>query len=88
VSWASAVNALGLPFLDCLVIGTPGAQDVYCNWQGLREIDEAGALLVRPDGMVAWRHQAGADDDQHAASLLGAALAKVLGDQAVATRPL
>jgi len=29
------------------------------QWQRLREIEEAGALLVRPVGVVAWRNADG-----------------------------
>ena len=36
--------------------------DLYCAWQRLREIDEAGVLLIRPHGDVAWRVKSGADE--------------------------
>jgi 2,4-dichlorophenol 6-monooxygenase len=58
-AWADAAKALDLPFLRTVVVGQPQAQDVYCNWHAVREIEEAGALLVRPDGVVAWRQQHG-----------------------------
>jgi 2,4-dichlorophenol 6-monooxygenase len=29
--------------------------DAYGDWARLREIDDRGALLVRPDRYVAWR---------------------------------
>jgi 2,4-dichlorophenol 6-monooxygenase len=83
-SWAQAVKSLSLPFLDALVIGTPPAQDVYCNWQALREIDEPGALLVRPDGVIAWRNNRGVADADQARRELSAALAKVLATSQVA----
>ncbi|MFI6804945.1 FAD-dependent oxidoreductase [Streptomyces luteogriseus] len=60
-----------------VVIG-PGQQyeDPYGDWARLREIPDAGALLVRPDGFVAFRHASvGAD----AAELLAAALRRILG---------
>ena len=53
--WQRAAEHLALPFLRTVVIGSPEAQDLYCYWQAAREIDEDGALLVRPDGIVAWR---------------------------------
>ena len=56
--WAQAAHALALPFLRVVVIGEEGARDPYFNWYRLREITEAGALLVRPDGVVAWRQSA------------------------------
>jgi hypothetical protein len=30
-------------------------EDVYMDWANLREVDEDGAVLVRPDRFVAWR---------------------------------
>lgn len=76
--WVQAVESLRLPYLDALVIGRPGAQDVYCEWQGVREIEEAGALLVRPDGVVAWRSRRGAGDAEQARLQLTQALTAVL----------
>ncbi|MFF7718402.1 FAD-dependent oxidoreductase [Streptomyces luteogriseus] len=60
-----------------VVIG-PGQQyeDPYGDWARLREIPDAGALLVRPDGFVAFRHASvGAD----AGELLADALRRILG---------
>lgn len=76
-AWAQAVQALKLPYLDVLVVGMPGAQDVYCEWHAVREIDEAGALLVRPDGVVAWRSMHGVPDAQQARQVLAKALSTV-----------
>ncbi|MFF2110683.1 FAD-dependent oxidoreductase [Rhodococcus koreensis] len=76
--WADAVEALGLDHLRSAVVGGPGAQDAYFEWAERREIDEAGVLLVRPDGYIAWRHGHVADV-QEAVRLLGAALAAILG---------
>jgi 2,4-dichlorophenol 6-monooxygenase len=36
--------------------------DLYDDWARLREVEESGCVLVRPDGHVAWRHAALADD--------------------------
>lgn len=77
-AWAKAVEGLALPWLDTLVVGTRKAQDVYCNWQAVREIEEAGALLVRPDGVVAWRHNSGVADADQARREVTAALDQVL----------
>ena len=64
-AWVDAARDLDLPYLRTVVIGGPGAQDLYSSWHAVREIDEAGALLVRPDGVVAWRraHAAASIDD-------------------------
>lgn len=45
-------------------------EDGYGDWVRLREIDEDGCLLVRPDQHVAWRSQGAAADAE--AVLLGA----------------
>jgi 2,4-dichlorophenol 6-monooxygenase len=60
------------------VTGSPQAQDLYYEWQRIREIEETGALLVRPDGVVAWRERGAAKSDDDAAEKLGAALSAVL----------
>jgi 2,4-dichlorophenol 6-monooxygenase len=83
-AWAAAAKELGLPFLKALVIGQAGALDVYCNWQAVREVDEAGALLVRPDGVVAWRSMHAAADVAQAKQQLQQALAAVLDRAEVA----
>ncbi len=77
-AWTQAARSLNLPYLDTLVIGEKDAQDVYCNWQAIREIEEAGALLVRPDGMVAWRYMSDPASIDNASSLLKIALSSVL----------
>src|SRR5690606_968368 len=51
-AWADAVAQLDLPYLRALVIGQPGAEDLYGAWHRQREIHEAGALLVRPDSYI------------------------------------
>jgi len=72
------VRRLDLPFLRMVVTGSPEAQDLYWEWQRLREIEEAGALLVRPDGVVAWRDKVGTPDFAVAVEKLGAAICTVL----------
>ncbi|ARQ71879.1 FAD-dependent monooxygenase [Streptomyces marincola] len=42
-----------------------GPRDPYGTWAELREVEESGAVLVRPDGHVAWR----ARDHGHAKEL-------------------
>jgi 2,4-dichlorophenol 6-monooxygenase len=60
------------------VIGAKGTADLYHDWHRAREIDEAGALLVRPDGYVAWRHTAAVWDDEQAFHLIQQALTTLL----------
>jgi len=55
-AWRAAVEAVRCPCLRIVLIDEdPDAQDLYNVWHATSEIDEAGALLVRPDGYVAWR---------------------------------
>ncbi len=67
---------LGVP-LRAVVIG-PGrvVTDLYDDWARLREVEEGGALLVRPDKHIAWRAHTLLDDPRRA---LRDALARVLG---------
>lgn len=66
---AKAGAELGLD-LRAVCVGDPEGRDAYGDWSRLSGIDEAGCLLVRPDGYVAWRHRT-ADTDA-AKSLLTA----------------
>ena len=68
----------GLP-IAARVIG-PGAdaEDVYGDWARLRETNEDGCLLVRPDQYVAFR---AANAASNATAVLEDALSRVLGHQ-------
>lgn len=64
-SWAEAAQVaakeLGVE-INAHVIGPgTGLEDPYGDWARLREIDEDGALLVRPDLIVGWRSQSASD---------------------------
>jgi 2,4-dichlorophenol 6-monooxygenase len=83
-AWIAAARALDRAYLRTLVIGQPGALDAYCNWHAVREVDEAGALLVRPDGVVAWRSMLAPTDETQARQALAQALAAVLDEAGVA----
>ncbi|MFB7997422.1 FAD-dependent oxidoreductase [Streptomyces sp. NPDC056002] len=67
---------LGVP-LATVVIG-PGREvtDLYYDWAKLREVEESGVLLVRPDKHIAWRASVLPDDPE---SRLREALTAVLG---------
>ncbi len=77
-AWATAAKKLDLPFLRTVVIGSKGTEDAYHDWHRARETDEAGAILIRPDGYVAWRHRAAVWDDEQAFHLLEKAITTVL----------
>lgn len=78
--WSTALteikNAQGLS-VALRVIG-PGQEyeDVYGDFARLRDISETGALLVRPDNIVAWRAQAAS---KQSAKDLVVAIQKILG---------
>lgn len=77
-AWVKAAQALDLPYLRTVVTGSAGTLDAYCTWQRMREIHEAGALLVRPDGYIAWRQSEPVWDEDEAVRQLRAAIAAVL----------
>ncbi len=70
-----------------MVIGAGDALDPYCAWPAISETEEAGALLVRPDGVVAWCVQANVSDRAQAANLLQDALHRILKVGQRAPRP-
>jgi 2,4-dichlorophenol 6-monooxygenase len=76
---ATAAERHDLP-VDVHRIG-PGCAltDLYGEWTLMREIDEAGCLLVRPDGHVGWRAGHLADDARSAEKRLTDALGLILG---------
>jgi len=49
--------------------------DPRCTWLRHRHISSEGAVLVRPDRFIAWRHPAGSSDPTAA---LAAALSQIL----------
>ena len=81
-AWVNAAKRLNLPYLRTVVIGDRNCADLYCTWAKLREIDEAGALLVRPDGYIAWRNAGEALDEADAWARLSAAVGAILGEPA------
>jgi 2,4-dichlorophenol 6-monooxygenase len=77
--WVDAVEELAHPALRATVIGDAVVQDLYLEWQRAREVDEDGAVLVRPDGVVAWRSLRGVGDAQGARQVLERVLDQMLG---------
>jgi len=79
-AWCQAARHLaaetGLP-LDAVRIGHLDGDyhDPRCAWQRHRQIASDGAVLVRPDRFIAWRHPAGASDPR---AVLAAALSQIL----------
>ena len=51
---------------------------MYHAWHRIRDVHDAGAILVRPDGYIAWRHHDAVWDDDTATALLTEVLDSVL----------
>jgi 2,4-dichlorophenol 6-monooxygenase len=70
-----AAESLGIG-LDVHIIG-PGQEleDLYGDFARIREIEESGALLVRPDNIICWRAM---HWDKSSGDRLRAALARAL----------
>ena len=77
-AWVAAAQELDLSYLRVIVVGEGDSLDPYGEWQRKREIDEAGALLIRPDGYVAWRRCEAIYEVAEAKLLLRSALSRVL----------
>jgi putative polyketide hydroxylase len=58
---ADAAHQLGIPIAS-YAIGDPGLNDHTNTFFGHYGISNDGAVLVRPDGYVAWRSTTGPDD--------------------------
>jgi 2-polyprenyl-6-methoxyphenol hydroxylase-like FAD-dependent oxidoreductase len=84
-AWRDAAQRIAGPSPLPLVAHTIGGDgeltDIDGTWQNVYAIDDDGAVLVRPDGHVAWRSRSGSDDP---ARTLQAAIDGVLG---LAERP-
>jgi hypothetical protein len=71
--------------VDVLTIGAGGPlTDPGGTWQDAYEIGDEGAVLVRPDGHVAWRSRGASDDPARA---IMAAMDGVLGRAAQPVAP-
>jgi 2,4-dichlorophenol 6-monooxygenase len=79
-AWADAAARVSAELgvtVGSVIIG-PGrpVTDLYYDWTRLREVEEEGALLIRPDKHVGWRSVSMPDDP---AGALRAALTTLLG---------
>ncbi|WP_330286274.1 FAD-dependent oxidoreductase [Streptomyces sp. NBC_00576] len=74
--WIRAAKAQPLDIATVVVGPGQEYEDPYGDWAGLSEVSDAGVLLVRPDGFVAFRH---AEAAENAEQLLTDALRQILG---------
>jgi 2,4-dichlorophenol 6-monooxygenase len=82
-AWRAAAAALteqtGLPITVVSIGPRQPFEDPYGSWADLREIEDGGVLLVRPDLYVAARQLAAPESDEAAAQWLRSAVAAILG---------
>ena len=71
---------LGVPLVTIVIGPGRSVTDLYYDWAKVREVDESGALLIRPDKHVAWRAMTLPADPQGA---LRDALARILGRESI-----
>lgn len=77
ITWRTAALAVAERFgvaVGCYIIGDPGLDDERAAFFAVYGITNAGAVLVRPDGYVAWRAQ-----ESEAAADLADVLGRILG---------
>jgi 2,4-dichlorophenol 6-monooxygenase len=78
-SWLRAAERLSEELGVALVGRSVGTgleyDDVYRDWAGVREVDDRGCVLVRPDRYVAWRS---VDRPEDAGRVLGDVLRRIL----------
>ena len=78
-AWEEAARNLAsrvsLP-LQTYIIGGSGVADPEGRWREAYGVDETGAVLVRPDGIVGWRSKSSSPAPLE---VLGAALTQILG---------
>jgi putative polyketide hydroxylase len=79
-AWRDAAKWIAGPPRPAFVAYTIGGDgeltDIDDKWQNVYALGDEGAVLVRPDGYVAWRSRSGSDDP---ATTLSAAIDGVLG---------
>jgi 2,4-dichlorophenol 6-monooxygenase len=83
--WVAAAQNIagetGMEIATAIVGPDRDAEDPYGEWASLRDIDEAGCLLVRPDMQIGFRARHAAASAQDAQAELAAAFAHILGHQ-------
>lgn len=79
--WAEAAEAVDAPYLHTVVIGGDSVKDLYFEWHRVREVADNGAILVRPDGIVAWRSVGSPATVGDATTELRSALGQILGSR-------
>jgi putative polyketide hydroxylase len=74
-AWVAGARSIAHPALEPYRIGEGGIADADRRWASAYGVPEDGAVLVRPDGFVAWRCEGAAADP---AAALTAAMGQIL----------
>jgi 2,4-dichlorophenol 6-monooxygenase len=78
--WISAAQKASEKYgvkIKTVSVGVNGdAQDIDGNWTKLKQVKNGGAVLIRPDNIVAWRSQ---DDSGDADQILSDTMKSILG---------
>jgi putative polyketide hydroxylase len=79
-SWSAAAEQIGFetnfPLRMFDIQSECRTPEIWAQWKTLYDVGDDGAVLVRPDGMVAWRSNGGTDD---AHTALVGVLEKIMG---------
>jgi putative polyketide hydroxylase len=83
-AWRKAAEGVASPAVDAFALGGPGElADVDGSWQEVYDVEDDGAVLVRPDGYVAWRSRVAAYDPAQALQM---AIDRILGRATASSR--
>lgn len=74
-SWQAAAENMSAPPVRAYVLGDE-VHDPEGSWQAVYGVEPQGAVLIRPDGVVAWRSRGNASNPM---DTLAAAVQKILG---------
>jgi 2,4-dichlorophenol 6-monooxygenase len=88
--WRTAAEHLSKEIGVDIINASIGEDQLFADedgsWQALREIDDGGAILVRPDNHIAWRSMTGSKDaHRHLSNALNLILGRSLNDRSVAS---
>lgn len=73
-AWIDAVRAMPGALVATFLIGSGNLEDPEQHWSAAYGVTDSGAVLVRPDGFVAWRAERAVDDPTCAIAELSALL--------------
>ncbi|CAI7630830.1 unnamed protein product [Penicillium discolor] len=75
----TVAKKLKIPIQACSIGFRQDWEDVYFEWERVRGVEESGAVLVRPDRVVAWRASEALEDRAACEEKLLAVVRSILG---------